>query len=228
MDRYRLFINSAMPEPAINPSGALLMGLGTSTSRAVTSTADSKFLSFYLENDATSGDNRAMYLRLYHSGAGGGGEALRVFTTVNDVAASNAHGAHISLNFGTSGTVTGQGIAMRATLHLPTTALASNVTMAAVQGEIYSDGSSSDPGGSTKLSVFRAINAGHADGMADVDDDANLFELVGFTPAASNMIGGNTAGSTTLDFANWVPIRIDICGTAHYIVAAQTVAATGG
>jgi hypothetical protein len=40
------------------------------------------------------------------------------------------------------------------------------------------------------------------------------------------MVGANTPGETTLDFANWIPIEIDIDGTAHYIVAAQTVSAT--
>ena len=111
----------------------LILGSGTSADLTTTATANTKMMSFYLENSATSGDNRAMYLRLYLSGAGGGGEALRVFTTVNNVAARTAHGAHISLNFGATGTVTGQGIAMRATLHLPDVALSSNVTMAAVQ-----------------------------------------------------------------------------------------------
>jgi len=225
-ERYQLFINSQFKEPAINPSGALLMGIGTSTTRAKSSVADKKFLSFYLENSATSGDNRGMYLRLYMTGAGGGGEALRVFTSVQDVAAGTAHGAHISLNFGTSGTVTGQGIAGRFTLHMPTTALASNVTMAAVQAEIWSDGSTSDPGGSTILSFFRAVNGGNATGKADVDDDAALIELNGFTLGSGNMVGANVAAKTTLDFTNWVPIRIKIGTTVHYVVAAQTIGAS--
>ena len=205
---------------------ALLFGAGTAASPATTATADKNFLEFRVENSATSGDNRGLYLREYLSGAGGGGEAARIFTTVNNVAASTAHGAHISLNFGASGTVTGQGIAGRNTLHLPTTALSSNVTMAAVQAEIYSDGSTSDPGGSTKLSFFRAVNARHASGMADVDDDANLFELIGFTAGSGNLVSANTAGKSTLDFTNWVLLRIDIAGTTHYIPAAQTIGAT--
>ena len=88
--QYRLFISDHFPEPAVNPSNALLMGIGNSTGRAQANAASRNFLSFYLENWATSGDNRGMYLRLYHSGAGGGGEALRVFTTVQNVAAATA------------------------------------------------------------------------------------------------------------------------------------------
>jgi hypothetical protein len=179
---------------AANTDGGIIKA-GTSGSRIVEDTANMKFMSFYFDNGATSGDNRGMYLRQYLTGAGGGGEALRCFTTVEDVAAGTAHGAHISLNFGATGTVTGQGIAARCTLHIPDVALVSNVTMAAVEAEIYSDGSTSDPGGSTLLSCFLVVNGGDATGMADVDDDAVLFDFRGFTAATGNMIYDNTGGA---------------------------------
>ena len=67
---------------------------GSSSSPTVCTTADTKQLQFYLENSATSGDNRGMYLRLYLSGAGGGGEAARIFTTCDNVACGTAHGAY--------------------------------------------------------------------------------------------------------------------------------------
>jgi len=190
---------------------ALIGGIGTNASRETTATASANFFEYRLENSATSGDNRGEYLRLYLTGAGGGGEAMRIFTTVEDVAAANAHGAHISLNFGTSGTVTGQGIANRCTLHLPTTALASNVTLSAVQAEVYSDGSTSDPGGSTILSFFRAVNGGHASGMADVDDDAVLFDLQGFTDATGNLFL-STAPSTLA-----ASLRVLVGSTTYYL-----------
>lgn len=220
LTNYRLFVDDQHPEPNINPSGALVMGLGTSAARAVTDLADSKWLSFYLENSATSGDNRAMYLRLYTSGAGGGGDALRVFHTVQDVAAATAHGAHISLNFGSTGTVTGQGIANRNTLHLPDAALASNVTMSPLQAEIWSDGSDSDPGGSTLLSFMRIVNGGNADGAADVDDDAVAFDFQGFTVGDGNMIelGAPSAIAGS--------IKIRVGSTIYYIPFSTTASAT--
>ena len=205
---------------------SVVLGIGTSTSPAVCDTASTNFKEFRFDCGATSGDARGEYLRLYITGAGGGGEALRAFTTVNDVAAATVHGAHISLNFGTSGTVTGQGIAGRNTLHLPTTALTSNVTLAALQAEIWSDGSTSDPGGSTLLSFFRAVNGGHANGKADVDDDAMLLEMNGFTLGSGNLVSANTAGKSTLDFTNWVLLKIRIGSTIHYIPAAQTIGAS--
>ena len=215
--------NGAEAEPS-----ALIFGAGTSADPATTSSADKNFIEYRVQSSATSGDARGIYDRLYISGAGGGGEALRAFTTISNVAAANAHGAHISLSFGTSGTVTGQGIAGRNTLHLPTTALASNVTLAAVQAEIYSDGSTSDPGGSTLLSFFRAVNGGNANGRADVDDDAVLMELIGFTAGASNMVDNSDGtGGTTLDFDNVVKLRIRIGSTLYYIPAAQSINVTG-
>lgn len=198
-------------------TGGGLIKAGTSSARVTEDTADMKFISMYFDNGATSGDNRGVYLRLYLTGAGGGGEALRVFTTVEDVAAGTAHGAHISLNFGTSGTVTGQGIAMRSTLHIPATPLASNVSMSAVQAEIYSDHAEADPGGSTLLSYFRAVN----DGLAkdDVDDDAVLFDIVGVTAGADKM------WSTGLTGANMVAdgtcsLKIRVNGTNYWLMVA--------
>lgn len=191
--------------------------LGTSSSKVVESVANTKFWQMYHENAATSGDNRAFYLRLYLSGAGGGGEALRVFTTVKDVAAGTTHGAHISLNFNDTGTVTGMGVAMRATLHLPDVALTSNVTMAAIQAEIYSDGSSSDPGGSTLLSYFRVVNDGHANGKADVDDDVVLFDIQGHTIASGNMI---VAETDETKFSH--KIRCRVGSTTYYLMACAT------
>lgn len=198
-------------------NGSLLLGSGTSSSPFTTAEANKNFVEFRFENSATSGDNRGIYNRLYLSGAGGGGESLRAFTTVNDVAAGTAHGAHISLNFGSTGTITGQGIAVRGTLHLKNEALASNVTMAALQAEIYSDGADSDPGGSTKLSYLRCVNDGHANGIADVDDDANLIEIIGHSIGAGNMV---VAETDETKFSH--KIRINIGGTTYYLMACAT------
>ena len=48
-----------------------------------------------------------------------------------------------------------------------------------------------------------------------------------FPAADTAPSGSNTSGSSTLDFANWVPVKVTIGGVAHYMVAAQTVSATG-
>ncbi len=160
---------------------------GTSSARIITSIANVKFLQYYLETTATSGDNRGMYLRFYLSGAGSGGEAARLFTTINDVACGTAHGAHISLSFASSGELSGLGIAGRNTLHIPDDAGWTGGTLAALQAEIYSDGDASDPDGVTELSFIRVINGGNSNGKADVDTDAVLFSIQGLTAGTGKL-----------------------------------------
>lgn len=220
----RLNLSNATVKAA-NTDGGLIKA-GTSSSRVAEDTANMKFLAFYLDNGATSGDNRGMYLRLYLTGAGGGGEAARIFTTVEDVTGGTAHGAHISLNFGDTGKISGLGVAMRGTLHIPDQAMSGGGTYAALQAEIYSDGDDSDPAGMTQLALIRLVNAGTSNGKADVDDDAVLFDFDGFTAGADHLVGANNAGGGTLDFSNWKLLKIDIGGTLHYLVAAQTIADT--
>lgn len=43
--------------------------------------------------------------------------------------------------------------------------------------------------------------------------------------SATGMVGSNTAGDAT--FANWVPIKISIDGTTHYLIAARSISAAG-
>jgi hypothetical protein len=198
------------------PNNALLLGAGTATYPVTTATADSNHLEFRLQNSATSGDNRALYLRFYLTGAGGGGEAARIFTTVDDVAAGTAHGAHISLNFDATGSVTGLGVAARATLHVPDDASWAPGTIAAMQAEIYSDGAASDTDGATEVSFLRFVNGGHANGIADVDDDANLLKLDGFTVGAGNVVAAKTAAAVSHT------IRCDIGGTTYYLMVSDT------
>ena len=196
---------------------APLMGSGTGTSPTTTAVANTKFMEFRLENSATSGDNRALYLRFYQSGAGGGGEAARIFTTIDNVAAGTAHGAHISLNFNATGSVTGLGVAMRGTLHIPDDASWSPGTIAALQAEIWSDGAASDTDGATEVSFIKVVNGGHANGIADVDDDADLLALGGFTIGAGNMVQAETDETK---FSH--KIRINIAGTEYFLMVTDS------
>lgn len=106
-------------------SAAILMGGGISTAPNTTATADKNFLGFWNETTATSGDCRGLYLRTYFSGAGGSGEAARIYGTVNNVTAATGgtvNGAHISLSVtGASGKVSGEANALRCTLDFAAT-----------------------------------------------------------------------------------------------------------
>ncbi len=191
-------------------TSAILMAAGASSTRATTATANKNFFEFRVENTATSGDNRGIYNRLYLGGAAGGGESLRSFTTVDDVAASTAHGAHISLNFGTTGSITGQGIAMRGTLHIPNSALTAG-TYAAVQAELWADGSSSDISGTTAHAVWRTVVGGDATGGATA---VNFMDMS--IPAA--MIGSGTMVDTDITtHTAYGGLPIVINGTTRWI-----------
>ncbi len=178
-------------------AGPLILA-GNSSQKITSSLPDTKFMQFYLESTATSGDNRGMYLRTYFSGAGGGGDALRVYADVS-VAAANVFGAHISLGLGEStsgGAVTGLGVGVRATLGLPDVALASGGTYAALMAEIYSFGDNSDAGAVTELSFIRVVNDGTSDGKDDVDDDAFLLSLQGLTAGTGHLVEAGTSMGT--------------------------------
>lgn len=177
-----------------------------------TSSADTKLLEFSFTNSATSGDNRGIYNRFYLSGAGGGGEAFRNFTTVQ-AACGTAHGMHSSLSFDSSaGSLSGLGAAARCTLHIPDNASWTGGTLAAVMAEIYSDGDASDPDGLTELSFIRVVNGGSANGIADVDDDAFLLSLQGFSIASGNVIAAKSSAAVSHT------ARIKIGSTVYYLM----------
>lgn len=208
------FLRIGRKAPSTN---ALLLGMGSSSAKETTATAGKNFIEFRLESTATSGDSRGIYNRLYLKGAGVSGESLRVFTSIDDVAAATAHGAHISLNFQSTGEVTGLGVAMRATLHVPDDATWAPGTIAAIQAEIWSDGAASDPDGATEISLIRVVNGGNASGIADVDDDADLLALSGFTIGAGNMV---QADVDETKFSH--KIRINVGGTEMFLMAADS------
>jgi len=196
----------------INSTTPLVLA-GSSTAPIVFDSANTKTLQYYFNNKATSGDNRGMYLRLYLSGAGSGGEAARIFTTINDVACGTAHGAHVSLNFADTGELSGLGVASRNTLHIPDDAGWTGGNLSPLMAEIYSDGDASDPDGVTNLSYIQITNSGNANGIADVDDDVNLLSIQGHTIASGNMI---VADNDETKFSH--KARIIIGSTPYYIM----------
>lgn len=205
---------SACTVKAANTDGGVIK-VGTSGSPVTEDTANMKFMAFYFDNGATSGDNRGMYLRQYLTGAGGGGDAMRVFSTVSDVAASTVHGAHISLSLGSTGSVTGLGVAVRGTVHVPNAL--SGGTYAALQAEIYGDGASADVSGATEFSFLRLVADGAtADVKATVDTAGYLFSLHGLTVGSGKLFQANTAAAASH------ALRINIGGTDYFIMLTDT------
>lgn len=114
-----------LPGAGGGTTAALIMGAGTSASPATTATADKNFLGFWTQSTATTGDSRGLYLRHYFSGAGGSGEAARLYGTINNVSVATGgtvNGAHISLSAtGASAAVSGAANVARMTLDLAAT-----------------------------------------------------------------------------------------------------------
>ena len=204
-------------------ASGLLFGGGTSADPITTSTADAKFIELRCETTASSGDNRLQYLR-YALEGGGGGECLRALTVVGSNLGT-AHGAHLSLTFeATAGgsECSGLGVAVRGTLHIPDIASwAPTGTYSAGMLEIYSDGTASDPAGMTELSYLRISNSGGT-GKADVDDDAFLLSLQGFTAGAAKTLStGLTAA--TVNAATTVAMKIKIGAVTHWLPLATAI-----
>lgn len=181
-------------------ASGLLFGVGTNADPATTATADGKFMEFRCSTTAASGDNRLIYLRYYLEGAGGG-ECFRASTVVNENVGT-AHGAHFGIEFEASAggsECSGLGVGLRGTFMIPDIASwAPTGTYAAGMFEIYSEGTASDPAGMTELSVLRLVNAGDATGMADVDTDAFLFSIQGFTSGTGKVVEiGTSMGTVT-------------------------------
>ncbi len=178
---------------------------GTSSVPLVNDTVSPKFIQQYTDCGATSGESIGVYLRHYVTGAGGSGIALRAFGTVSDVAAVDARGAHISLNFGATGTVTGSGQALTTTLHIANQATQAG-TLSAITTEIFSDGSTSDPSGAS-LACIRMSNAGSA--KDDVDDDCVALNFdSGWTIGDGNMIAKDNSPGTTPNAVYSIKVRM--------------------
>lgn len=140
------------------------------------------FRQFRYDSGATAGDNRGEYLRVYYTGAGGGGDCMRLYADVVGVAAANVFGLHVTAGFGestTGGSVTGLAVGCRAQIGLPDVAMAAGGTYGAVMPEIYSYGAAADPSAVTQLSLIRCVNAGDATGVGLVDHKAYLLVLDG-------------------------------------------------
>ena len=223
----RLFCNAPLwlaNNSGAAPANAVLMGSGQSGSEidmTASSAADHKFLEFRCRSAAATGDNRLLYMR-YQLGGVAGGECLRAFTVVNENVGT-AHGAHLSLAFTAAAGASecsGLGVACRGTLHIPDIASwAPTGTYAAGMFEIYSDGDDSDPAGMTELAVLQLSNSGDATGKADVDTDAVLISVQGFTVGneAADKVYVNTITAGTINANCTEALKIKIGANIRFI-----------
>ena len=139
----------------------LLFGAGASgANHALGATADNA-IEFYLDGTHTTGDMRGQYLRLYFSGAGGSGEAARIFSTINNVSVATGgtvNGAHISIGTaGASAAVSGAANALRATFGIAAASTTLGGTCSVIQVDTDMDTAITVPSG---FAFLRFTNTG--------------------------------------------------------------------
>ena len=184
--------------------------VGSSAAYLDSDVAGKIFREYRYSFSGTTGDVRGMYLRLNIIEACAGGEALRAFTNCNDVEVATAHGAHLSLDFGSTGNITGLGCGSRSTLHIPNYALVGG-TYCGGMSELYADGVASDIGGTTVHSIHRFVMSGDGTGAATGD---NVFEFVGLS---GTQFAANAASTTHV-------MRVIVNGTIYYLLLGDTLA----
>ena len=194
-------------QTTVTTAAGPVFSAGSASAKVTSAVPNTRFLEYYFDSSATSGDNRGLYLRTHYTGAAGGGDCARIYADVS-VAAGTVNGAHISLGFGestTAGTISGLGVAVKATLGLPSAAIGGG-TYAAMMPEIYSFGTSCDPSGMTELSFIRASAGGDSTGRAAIDDKTYLLVLDGIEEGAGNMV---VASATETNYVSAARCKIN-------------------
>lgn len=201
---YAATVSNAV-EAATN---GLIGGAGNSTTKHALGATAGNGYEYYLNATHTTGDMRGQYLRLYFSGAGGSGEALRAFGTINNVSVATGgtvNGAHISLSAtGASAGVSGAGNALRATFGA---GASTNVggTCSTIQVDTDFDATATIP---TNFAFLRFTNSNT--GVA-----ANLMRV----PNASN---GTIFAAHVTDAMSHSIKCVTEGGTAFYIMCTTT------
>lgn len=164
-------------------------GTGTSDYMA-DATPGIKWLNFYCQSTATSGDSRVLYARLNLAGAGtGAGEAVRAYTVVDAaLTGGGVHGIHASIALGAAGSEAGLSAGVRATLEAAAATKTLTGTYASLQVDSYLGAGNTVNG--QKVSFIRAADVG-AVKMPYLFDLSSLV-----SDAAGAYVSGTHAGTT--------------------------------
>ncbi len=182
-------------------STALLHGAGTESYRVTTSTADSKFLSYYCKTSAATGDTRTCYFDLELAGAGAAmGDAVRSRISVSGTGIGYATGLHSTCQIQAGGTATGESSGLRATFEAASATRTLSGSVEALHLASYVGANNTMP---TKNAFIKCSN----DGAVDFD---NFLVL----PAAA-VNGTIFAAHDTQTMTHSIRI-IDSAGTAYY------------
>lgn len=189
-------------------TNALIEGAGASGANHSLGATAGNGLEYYLDGTHTTGDMRGMYLRLYFSGAGGSGEAARIFGTINNVSVATGgtvNGAHISLGTaGASAAVSGAANALRATFGIAAASTNIAGTCSVIQVDTDIAAGVTIP---TNFAFLRFTNTGAGDAPLA------LMRIPDVTAATDCLFAAHTTQTMTHS------IRIvDTTGNAFYVM----------
>ena len=177
-------------------------------------TAGDRLINVLASATATTGDTRAAYIKLGFDAAGVSGEAVRAYGNVSaagTAAGGTVNGSHITLGVTGSGTITGAGNAIRATLDLGAGTTAGG-TLAVIQADTNIATDANIP---ARTAFIRATNTG-------VGKLSYLLNLP--TVASAGILAAHVTDGITHS------IRcVDAAGTVFYIMCTTTATnRTGG
>ena len=195
-------------------TNGLVLGAGASGSNHALGSTAGNAVELYLDATHTTGDMRGMYLRLYFSGAGGSGEAARVFGTINNVSVATGgtvNGAHISLGTaGASAAVSGAANALRTTFGIAAASTNIGGTCSVIQVDTDIAAGVTLP---TNFAFLRFTNTG-----AGTDIPKALFRLPNVAAATNGLFCAHVTDTMTHS------IRIvSEDGTEYHLMATTTV-----
>jgi hypothetical protein len=188
--------------PVVSQNG---FSTGTASSPLTVTTATNVDAA-YVTTSATTGDTRLSYNKLTFTSTGSG-ETLRAFSVVtgaNGATGGTINGAHISMEVDGTGTISGAGNALRATLG--GTNLSQAGTLAVLQADTNYTGSVVTPATS---SFIRFTDSGTGTGKIN-----NLFNVAA-GPAAT-LLKTSSVGAAA------AALKIVANGTTYYVMLATT------
>jgi len=206
-------VSSALQLGATATTG-LLAGAGADGTNITNAVADKRFLQFYCETSATSGDNRLLYASYTMSGANAsaGGECLRA-RTVLTAACGTVRGAHLTLESSGDGAVSGLGTAITGTLFLGTAAFSTG-TVACVEANPWFTDVNGPP---AVHSGFRLALGGDTTGQAlflnfgEISGDAGIVGNKAAQLLVSNADVTGAGGASAYGF------RMLVQGTPYWV-----------
>lgn len=183
---------------------------GTNAAPVTVSTADKKWDARYVKSTAATGDARALYLKQFFGGAGGG-EVGRFYAVANATGVATGgtmNGIHATAEITTGGTISGQANAIRATVGTGA-AITPGGTLAAITAETNFYAGSTLP---ATTYYMRFVSLGSTVQPTYVFS----FEGLGTSALANAGTGANSAAVSTGGVAAKV-LKIKVDGTDYWM-----------